>query len=208
MSLRERPKPLPIVAVLPTVKLPICHTSQGPMHNWCWVACAAMVLTYRQVSFGRMCCLPAFALPRPSASCCNGIGGGECDVAASKELITALYSSFNIPVVRVASISPEDLIAEIDSPNCSPVEIGYVRSGFGFTESLEPGAVAPPAEGHVILVFGRDSSGTNFFVHDPLSQAEASRTYKALLGLPGGGVWKFTWKGLTKPTQEVPNRAC
>lgn len=195
MAIREEPRPITIPEIPPPIKLCIDHISQTPMNNWCWVACAAMVLTYRQVSFGRMCCLPVFGIGAASADCCSA-GGGNCDRPASKEQITGLYCTFAVPVRPVGPITSGDIIAQIDPPNESPVEIGYEKSGFGLEGS-----------GHVILVFGRDSNGTSFFVHDPLNEAETTKTFQELVSPFNGGDWTVTWKDFGNPTTRI-RRAC
>ena len=197
MSIREQPRQMKVIAAPPTTKLPISQISQKPMGNWCWVACAAMVLIYRDVSFGRMCCLPVFVLAVDPVDCCSGIGGGSCDKRASKETITNLYQSvFHIPVERVGKVSPQEIVDEINDPNSSPVQVGYKNSGFGLKPS-----------GHVKLVFGH-SNGTNFYVHDPLSDAEAVLTFEELSEPCDGGDWFVTWKALRRPPAGGEPHAC
>jgi len=161
--------------------IPQCKT------NWCWVACAAMVLTYRKKEFGKQCELAAYGLDASDLDCCDGHpSGGPCDRPASDKLIKALYHCFQIRAELFAQIPPDEIIAEINDRS-APVEIGYTSSGFG-----------RGASGHVVLVYGwqEDNGGVSFLIHNPLTQARTARASFALPGIAYMGHWDATWKGL------------
>jgi hypothetical protein len=186
MPVREERTPLAAQPAIQERVLPISLISQEK-NNWCWAACAAMVLTHRGRAFGNQCALAVLVLPFvTSLDCCDGRPDGACDLPALDDEITDLYLQFQIQAQLVGQVLEADLVAEIN--NNAPVEIGYRGSGFGL------GNV-----GHVVIVYGwqRDNSGgISFFIHDPLTQSQTVRPFFALAGGINSGQWDATWRGL------------
>jgi hypothetical protein len=191
MPFREDVRLLTIPRVDPPIDLGIPLISQKPKNNWCWVACAAMVLTYRKVSIADLCLIPG-ALGLGRILCCSG-SGDSCDRPASIKGIRRVFCKYNIPCKQVNRLTELELRAALSFEEGSPVEIGYTGSGFG----LEGG-------GHVVLVVGVNATGSNFFVNDPLADASASQTYDKIRDARGG-TWSVSWESFGMPLEREPD---
>ena len=180
MSLREKRRHVKIIPPAEINDLGIDHVPQGKKNNWCWVACAAMVLHYREVIFGRLCDLASTELHVNPADCCDDLPGGLCDKPASDLKITEVYRHAGIPARRVGGqVFDTRIVEEIKLPNRAPVELGY-SGGFGRGQS-----------GHVVLVVGYqvdDTGRRSFLISDPLNNAQHAGDID--------GRWNETWLGL------------
>lgn len=150
--------------------------------NWCWAACAEMVLDHFQMPFVRQCDLANSAFG--STRCCNNLPA--CNKGLSDARITYLWQTYGLTTARYITdkLNCEALKVELNAGR--PIELGFSYSS---------------TTGHVIIAFGwgkTKSSEVYFLVNDPdYPSGTKSVIYcSALLDRSIKGSWDATWLGL------------
>src|SRR5689334_8185433 len=104
MSIREDTRPIPIKLIGTGRILPVPFIPQDiTKTNWCWAACAAMVLSAYYVNFGKQCDLAALGVGASSIDCCTPSTSAACDIALLGDDITNLWHANHIPAIHVPS---------------------------------------------------------------------------------------------------------
>ena len=149
--------------------------------NWCWAACAEMVLRYygdtttQQCEFANELFCQTECCSKPSSCCCNK--------PCWEEDVSKLYSSNHIYSKFIKKNIPfSKLKSEIDANR--PIEVAYSWRDRGET-------------GHLAIVRGWCIDGKKEFVYvnDPNDNPGGNRmiTYSELLAAYGQGEWTCTW---------------
>ena len=150
--------------------------------NWCWAACAEMVLRYYDRPAIRQCDFANELFDR--TECCAEPSSPDCDRPCEMLDISNLYSSKHIHNKLVDRAVPfSKLQSEIDANR--PVEVVYFWRDWG-----EPG--------HSVIVHGWYADGNDEFVHvnDPADSPTTMSgivAYSELLVPYGKGDWTYTW---------------
>jgi hypothetical protein len=163
--------------------------------NWCWAACAAMVLRYLKSGYASMtdakllCYVAEHSKYGPSGDCCKPY---ECDGTLKAPEVTDLWESFVydstqgiIPDYKNLANRPaiDELINEI-TVSRRPVEIGFKYG----------------KSGHLIILYGyvKENNVRYFYLHDP--DAPENRLWRIseteLLSKWNGEEWEDTWMRL------------
>lgn len=149
--------------------------------QWCWAACADMVLHYYGNTGIRQCELAnwLFGLPgccsNPSSSLCNR----PCQVAD----VSRVFMNYGVRSSGGnGTVSFSTLQFELNGDR--PVEVAYSWNGGG---------------GHVAIVRGWDQNSTGPFlrVNDP-AYGSGGVYYSDLLTAYGLGTWFYTWIGIRR----------
>jgi len=171
--------PLPIPAGAPgplhRVPIPFHHQCRG---NWCWAACAQMLLEAGGATGVTQCGLAS----QLWANCCPDApcdGSGPCDHDLDDPGITALLTGKGLTATRVGcALTSNDVKAQIDAGQ--PVQAGFSYGQDG---------------GHVVLIAGYQSTGVDeqFIVLDPTDWHAAAWSFQGLLSANQLGTWDATW---------------
>ena len=163
-------------------ELPVTRVPQRCL-NWCWAACAEMVLRYKKVT-STQCEIATRALR--TASCCpDGLQSG-CNVmipvntpVGSTPDIAGVYRLFNVSATyRRQPLVPNEIASEIAA--LRPVQAYLARGG---------------SRGHVVLIIGFQPSGDAddpwVLVIDPEPTAtkQGKVRYSELHAGLGSGLW-------------------
>jgi hypothetical protein len=149
--------------------------------NWCWAACAEMILRYYDGSSVRQCELANELFGE--TECCSKPTSPGCNRPCKKQDVSKLYSSKNIYSKLVEGVVPfSKLQSEIDADR--PVEVAY-----SWNDRRETG--------HLVIVRGWRIDGKEEFVYvnDPGDSPSEERivAYPELLAAYGKGNWVCTW---------------
>lgn len=149
--------------------------------NWCWAACAQMVLRRFGNSTVRQCDLAHRLFGEPS--CCDNPSSPLCNEAAQVPDIAGVYSAWGRkkPEYVGKSVPFETLQNEINAKR--PVEVGFIWKD---------------GTGHQAIVCGWDvdDTGPLLLVNDPKYGLGA--VYYVNLKLAyGWGTWRHTWISIT-----------
>ena len=162
-----------------TINVPQIKQEQS---NWCWAACAEMVLRYYDDSTVRQCEFANELFNR--TECCLEPSIPACNRPCEMPDISNLYSRKHIRSEFVdKAISFSKLQSEIDADR--PVEVAYFWKDLG-------------KPGHSVIVRGWRIDGQEEFVHvndpadSPTSMSEIV-AYAELLAPYGEGEWTYTW---------------
>lgn len=152
--------------------------------QWCWAACAEMVLEFYSFPNVDQCDLANIAFPQAGGACCNNPSSSLCDKPLSDAEICRLWANKGIKYSYVNSFIPfTTLQSEINAGR--PVEVAFTLSNGG----------------HVVIVQGWSQTpmGPYLFVNDPAGGAgQGLVSYQHLLTAKGSGSWDATWTGLRK----------
>ena len=149
--------------------------------NWCWAACAEMVLSYYDAPATQQCKFANKILGK--TECCLEPVSPDCNKPCRKEDISKLYSSNYISSKFVGNVvSFSKLQSEIEADR--PVEVAHFWGDNGKT-------------GHLVIIRGWCVDGKEEFVYinDPGDSPGEDRiiTYYELLTPYGQGNWTWTW---------------
>ena len=172
---------IPMMAGAPSdVPLAIPRVEQTQT-NWCWAACAEMVLHYFGKSALAQCDFATFLVNDPS--CCTAPSSPMCDTRCEYDEVGLVYGHWGIQATLVRSaVTFDTLVQELKSQQ--PVEVGIIWAGGG---------------GHLVLVVqATDSNGQALVVvRDPRPDYSFNvLQYGELLTAHGYGVWDATWTGI------------
>jgi Papain-like cysteine protease AvrRpt2 len=147
--------------------------------EWCWAACAQMVLQfYGNFTVGQ-CDLASQMF---GESCCGNPSAPLCNKPSQVPTLANIYTPYGHSAVLIQNYVPfETLQSEINANR--PVEIGLNWGN---------------ETGHQLLVCGWDidSLGQRLLVNDPL-QGTGPVYYVNLLRAYGWGYWQYTWQSIT-----------
>lgn len=150
--------------------------------NWCWAACAEMVIHYYAGPATRQCDFANELFDR--TECCSEPSNPNCNRPCEMLDISNLYSNRHIHSQLVDKAVPfSKLQSEIDADR--PVEVVY------FWRDWEK-------PGHSVIVRGWRIDGEEEFVHvnDPANSSTTMSgivAYSELLAPYGEGDWTYTW---------------
>lgn len=170
MPLRVQSMPIPSIhgaAAHLGKTLNVPHVYQV-LDNWCWAACAEMVLRYYSMTITK-CAVAGWLKQNPSCCIMNppAVCKDTCTVTQEQDDIAAIYHHYGLSANRKWPVASEDLKNEVEKNN--PVELCY-RMARG---------------GHVIVVYGwypTPSGAYRFRIHDPLNDASAAGvTFEGLI---------------------------
>ena len=150
--------------------------------NWCWAACAEMVLLYYGGPATRQCDFANEIFGR--TECCLKPSSPNCNRPCEMPDVSNLYSSNHIHNRLVDKSVPfSKLQSEIDAGR--PVEVVYFWRDWG-------------KPGHSVIVRGWRTDGKEEFVHvnDPADSPTTMSgivAYSELLAPYAEGDWTYTW---------------
>ena len=150
--------------------------------NWCWAACAEMVIRYHNESATQQCELANELFNR--TECCSDPSSPNCNRPCETRDISNLYSRKHIHSKFVENaVTFSKLQSEIDADR--PVEVVY------FWRDWEK-------PGHSVIVRGWRIEDKEEFVHvnDPADTPTTMSglvAYSELLTPYGEGDWSYTW---------------
>jgi len=150
--------------------------------NWCWVACAVMVLRYYGYSSVKKSDLSNWQFKNKKNS--NNSKTKNSNERCKWKDVARIFSSWGIHSnFKSGKVSFQKIVFEID--NNRPVELGF-RGVFG--------------SGHVVLVIGYEDSirkGNKLYLMDP-NQGGSWRAYKDLIVSIELGEWVYSWTNISK----------
>ena len=149
--------------------------------NWCWAACADMILHYYGNPGITQCQLANWAFGQ--SSCCQIPSSTLCDNGIGDAKISQLFSVYGLRSSYTANYVAYGIL-DIEIGSRRPVEVGYTWNGGG-------GHVAVVIETTVIS--GRQVVSVN----DP-GYGPGSVYYPDLLTAYGLGRWDATWTGIQR----------
>lgn len=144
--------------------------------NWCWAACAKMVVSYYNVSGLDQCDFANYLFKQ--TTCCHQSCEGECNRGASPTFINRLYKWLGVYFSFSNSIMPFQELEYQITQGC-PVQISWRLHSGG---------------GHVLLVIGTETGPAGKYVHvnDPHA-GYMKIPYTSLIDAGGSGSWEYTW---------------
>lgn len=163
--------------------LPVIAQDQN---QWCWAACAEMILKYYKETGIGQCDLANLAFADAGGGCCRVPSSSLCDKKLSDPQIGQL---FDMKAVRIhyhytANSVPFAVVqGEID--NCRPVQIGVTQRGGG----------------HVAIIKGWFTAqmGEYLIVNDPGSGgSQGPVSFSDLQTANSFRTWDATWTELTR----------
>lgn len=149
--------------------------------QWCWAACADMVLDYYGNAGARQCDFVNWLFAQ--SSCCNVPSSSLCNKPCAVGDVCRVYNQWSLNCFNTASSVPfATLQSEINAER--PTEVGYAWSGGG---------------GHVAIIRGWDFNATGplLLVNDPY-YGSGGVYYTDLLTAYGLGTWQWTWTGIRR----------
>lgn len=171
---RSIPPAVTFGAVPPAVPMILQTQTQ-----WCWAACAEMVLRYYGKQGVGQCDLANWLFGQ--SACCVKSSSSLCNRPCQTQDVARVFSNWGIRSSLVGSSIPfKSLDAEIS--NSRPVEVGYVWTGGG---------------GHVVLVVQTriEKNRAVCQVNDP-GLGSGGVYYNDLLKAYGQGRWFVSWTGI------------
>ena len=149
--------------------------------NWCWAACADMILHYYGNASVRQCDLANWAFG--VSDCCSVPSSSPCNRTLRDSQISQLFSAYGLQSSYTASPVPFGTL-QFDIDLDRPVQVAYSWRGGG---------------GHVVVVTGWDTDAVGGFlrVNDP-AVGPGVFYYSELLDVDGQGVWDATWTNIRR----------
>lgn len=178
----KRGKSINFQKPLPNEKIINVPQIKQEQSNWCWAACAEMVLRYYDGSAVRQCEFANELFDR--TECCLEPSSPACNRPCEMLDISNLYLSKHIHSKLLEKAVPFfKLQSEIDADR--PVEVVYFWRDWG-------------KPGHSVIVHGWRIDGQEEFVHvnDPADGPATMSgivAYSELLIPYGAGDWTYTW---------------
>ncbi len=161
------------------LNLPLIYQVQS---EWCWAACANMVLRFCVNAQNSNCDIVNWLLNQ--TNCCSASNSISCNRNCQWADIEKIYTHWNITCTQINDNIPfNDIITEID--NNRPVQIGY-QWDFG--------------GGHVVVAIGYNLSSDNkqyVYLNDPI-RGHGWYLYTNIINAGGKGKWVYTWKNVKK----------
>jgi Papain-like cysteine protease AvrRpt2 len=168
--------PIPITPpqdgrLIPVPRLKQCQT------EWCWAACAQMVLRYYGDANIKQCDIAHKAFPQ--IGCCNA--PATCNQRLSRDEVTQLWQNCGMQRLPYKQAVGFDVL-QTEINDSRPVEVGITR---------------PSRGGHLAVVRGWSltASGQMVNVADPLFEI-GNIPFSWLQKGYGYGQWSDTWAGL------------
>lgn len=149
--------------------------------QWCWAACADMVLHYYGNAGVRQCDFANWLFAQ--SACCNVPSSSLCNKPCAIGDVCRVYNQWGIQCSYTgSSVAFATLQSEVNADR--PVEVGYAWNG---------------GNGHVAVIRGWDVNATGPFlaVNDP-AYGSGGVYYSGLLTAYGLGTWRWTWTGLRR----------
>lgn len=165
------------------LRIPLRSQEQS---QWCWAACAQMVIRYHGTSKLRQCQLAngLFDL----SGCCKMPGSARCNRPCSIQQVSQVYDQWGIQTIRrTSTVSFETIVSEIEASR--PVQVGLRWNTEG---------------GHVVLVRGWNGA-KRLRVNDPADRGSRWVDYAYLKSAYGRGNWLWSWVGIRKPAGGTSN---
>lgn len=162
-------------------ELPV-HLISQKESNWCWAACAKMVMSYYGETSVKQCDLANWLFQR--SDCGDASSSPNCNRTCRVGDVSKVYTNWNIhSILSRHPVSPSELQGEINLGQ--PVEVAFIWNG--------------GLHGHVVLVTGwyPEPQEIWFKVLDP-GEGVKKISYSYLLTAYGKGSWDYTWTGLRK----------
>jgi len=159
----------------PGVKLGVPQKYQQ-QKNWCWAACAEMVLSY----YGHVteqCHIANWLFNQ--ALCCTSGSSDQCDKGCQVPDVCRVYGNYGIKSAPSSGANVSFAMLQSEISGSRPVEVGLSwRTGGS----------------HLVIVCGwrTTSVGQYVRVNDP-SSGPQSILYTDLLAAYGVGQWTHTW---------------
>ena len=149
--------------------------------EWCWAACAQMVLWYYGSRQVRQCDFADWLFGQ--RACCKHPSSSLCNWPCRIEDVSSIYSRWNLQSSLHKAVSFEILEREIKDRR--PVEVGYLWLGGD--------------SGHLALVVDTTSfkNKKHVKVHDPF-YGKGMVEFSALERAYGLGTWHATWIGIKR----------
>jgi len=147
--------------------------------EWCWAACAVMVLRHYDDKEVQQCHLAKLFFP--SANCCD-LSSPSCNTSCKVGDVRAIYQIKGIRCIPSSGSVPFNILqTEIDAGR--PVEV-YLSRGLN---------------GHLIIIRGWYINGADLYalVIDPINGGHGAVAYTYLLN-GKFGIWAATWTGLRR----------
>jgi hypothetical protein len=189
IMLQQSLRPIPAFGPPPddAKTLPVPCVLQGSALNWCWAACAEMVLRFYKRPDACRCKAANFLL---NLQCCTSPSAGDCspppppsncDMPCCLPDICAIYNHFGVTCTGpVGIISFDDLRDEIRLDR--PVQVLYT---WGSTQHVA-----------VVVGFMIRAGKRRVVVNDPWYKCTDWAFSSLLAAYNIGGSWVRTWKGL------------
>jgi len=149
--------------------------------QWCWAACADMVLHYYGNSGVRQCDFANWLFGQ--TGCCASPSSPVCNQPCAVNDVQRVYTQWGILSAPSSGTVPFSTL-EFEINGDRPVEVAYAWTGGG---------------GHVAVVSGWDRNATGPFVriNDP-AYGSGGVYYSDLLTAYGLGTWFYTWTGIRR----------
>jgi hypothetical protein len=145
--------------------------------NWCWAACADMVVRYYNIGSVQQCQLANFVFQR--TDCCVPGGFSPCNYTCQVPDVPAIYGHFYLLCTsNSGTMTLAELKREID--HARPVEIAWQWSYV--------------LRGHVVLISGYYTDD-KLRVHDP-QVGIGSLSHAELVNAKGLGSWFWSFHGI------------
>jgi hypothetical protein len=149
--------------------------------NWCWAACADMVVHYYGFPVVRQCDFANWLFGQ--SGCCFAPGSSLCNRPCSEADVSLIYFNWGIQSSLVASSVPYSVL-DSETVSSRPVEVGLAWNGGG---------------GHLVLVI--QTAIVNYqqvvLVNDP-DYGTGGILYSDLLTANGMGAWVSSWVGIRR----------
>ena len=149
--------------------------------EWCWAACAQMVLCYYGNKAVHQCDLASRLFGQP---CCKDPSSALCNEPAQVPDIASIYTDWkrpSMPKYVHGNVPFQTLQDEINAKR--PVEVGFTWND---------------GTGHQAIICGWDIDGTGplLLVNDP-RWGSGAVYYANLVIAYGWGSWEHTWTSIT-----------
>lgn len=152
--------------------------------EWCWAACADMVLDFYQDPNVDQCHLANSASGAAGGTCCANPTSQTCNRPLSDAEISQLWTTHGIQrIPRASQVAFLEIQIEITAGR--PVEVAWSRN----------------VGDHLVIVHGWrvTSAGEEVYVNDPAKGGgEGWMSFLDLRTARGTGFWDSTWVGLKR----------
>lgn len=147
--------------------------------QWCWAACAEMVLRYLGNGGVAQCDFANFLFGE--SSCCTTPDSSTCNSPCEIDDVSLVYGNWRIQSSLAGTALTFDVL-EQEVAALRPVEVGYIWNGGG---------------GHLALVVQTATSDGQplVVVNDPKFGSHIVQ-YSELLAAYGLGIWALSWTGI------------
>jgi len=146
--------------------------------EWCWAACAQMVLQFYGDASVQQCDLATQLFGEP---CCANPDSPLCNEPAQVPDLAGVYANRGRNAVLVPGYVPFETLQDEINAN-RPVELGFVFNN---------------GTGHQVLVCGWniDATGPYLLINDP-QLGSGAVYYVNLQAAYGWGSWQWTWQSI------------